>query len=139
MSGEPTSGPLWGISKIMSEKALLKLLLSSRLRLVFFLVLICAALTACYPATQSEGTVKDDQGQPVADATVRIDGKSAKSETVKTNQDGKFDFSEVEIVSHQNPIEIQLTVEKPGFDKFSKPISFNSRNVDEIILQKSNR
>jgi hypothetical protein len=123
----------------MSEKVLHKSLAASKLKFLLFSVITGALLTACYPITRSKGMVKTEQGQPVADATVKIQGKSAKPEELKTKSDGTFDFGDIEIVSHQHPIEIELTVEKEGFDKFSKQIAFNTENTDEIILRKSNR
>ncbi len=100
-------------------------------------VAICALLIACYPVTRSKGVIRDEQGFPVANAIVRIGGRSAKSEKLITKPDGVFDFGDIKITSHQEPIEIELTVEKEGFDRFTKKLVFNATNSDEIVLRRS--
>lgn len=124
--------------KIMLEKGLHKLSDNVQYRVFIFLAFISIFLTACYPVTRAKGVVKNVQGQPVADAVVKIGGKSAASAETKSGADGTFDFGEVKINSHENPMEIELTVEKEGFNKFSKQLKFDAENVDEIVLQ-SNR
>jgi len=100
------------------------------------LVIAGVFLSACYPMTRSKGVVKDEQGLPVAEATVRIGGQSAKPEMLITQSDGSFDFGEIEIISHQEPIDIELLVEKAGFEPFSKKLRFNADNRDEIVLRR---
>lgn len=96
-------------------------------------------LVACYPVTRSKGVVKDQQGRPIVNATVKIGGKSVTPEELKTKSDGTFDFDDIQISSHQYPIEIELIVEKEEFDRFRKELTFNADNTDEIILQRSAR
>ena len=129
-----------GILITMSEKVLHDLSTAKKWRVFLILVVITSVfLAGCYPVTRSKGVIRDPQGQPVANATVKIAGKSAKPEELKTPPDGTFDFGDIEIISHQDPIEIELTVEKEGFNKFSKQLAFNIDNRDEIILQRSAR
>lgn len=111
---------------------------SGKLRTFVFFAILAATifLSACYPVTRSKGKVVDAQGLPVAEATVRIGGKSAKPKELKTNADGTFDFGEIELVSHQEPIEIELSAEKAGFIKTTKKVAFDSENNEEIVLQK---
>ena len=70
----------------MSEKVLHK----ARLLLFLSLCVLTIVLTACYPVTRSKGNVKNEQGQPIADAVVKIGGKSAKPAETKTNSEGKL-------------------------------------------------
>ena len=124
----------------MSEKVLHELFTTKKLKIFLLLAIITSVfLAACYPVTRSKGVVKDEHGQPVVNATVKIGGRSAKPEELKTKFDGTFDFGDIMIISHQYPIEIGLTVEKEGFDKFTKQLAFNADNTDEIILQRSAR
>ena len=128
------------ISTTMSGKGLLESGATKQFRLcLLFAAIMSILLAGCYPITRSKGVVKDEQGQPVAHATVKISGTSAKPEELQTQPDGTFDFGTVEVISHQDPIEIKLTVEKEGFDRFSKPLIFNASNTDEIILHRSAR
>ncbi len=57
----------------------------------------------------------------------------------RTKGDGTFDFGNIFIISHQDPIEIELTVEKEGFIQFRKQLTFNAQNWDEIILKQPSR
>lgn len=124
----------------MSEKGLLELWPTKRFRPWLILAVITSVfLVGCYPITRSKGVVKDEQGQLVAHAMVKISGKSAKPKELQTQLDGTFDFGAIEIISYQDPIEITLTVEKEGFDRFSKPLVFNADNTDEITLHRSAR
>lgn len=109
-----------------------------KLRVPAFLTILAATffLSACYPVTRSKGKVIDDQGLPVAETTVKIGGKSAKPVELKTNSDGTFDFGEIRVISYQEPIEIELSVEKEGFVKTTQKIAFNEANTDEIVLHK---
>lgn len=122
----------------MLEKAFPESVAVNPQKLFLLLAIIaCLFLAACYPVTRSKGVVKDEQGQAIVEATVKIGGKSAKPEALKTKIDGSFDFDTVELISHQHPIEIELTVEKEGFEKFSKPLKFNTDNRDEIVLKRA--
>ena len=96
----------------MSEKVLHKSLPKLRFRFLLLVTVASVFLAACYPVTRSYGVVKDGQGQPIADATVTIGGKSVKPEEQKTKPDGMYNFGDIEIISHQDPIEIYLTVQK---------------------------
>lgn len=107
-----------------------------RVRAFFLVALTTFFLAACYPVTRSKGKVTDIESRPIAGAKVKITGKSAHAEELKTGADGVFDFEEVEIISHQEPIEIELIVEKEGFQTYTKNLIFNSENADEIILRK---
>lgn len=106
---------------------------------LLFIILAVGVLSACYPVTRSKGMVKNESGQPVAGAVVRIGGKSAKPAETKTDAGGAFDLGEVAIMSHENPMEIKLTVEKEGYKSFDKQLNFNAENVDEIVLQPVNQ
>lgn len=121
----------------MSEKELHKTFAAAKYK-ILFIILAVGLLSACYPVTRSKGVVKNELGQPIAGATVKIGGKSAKSAATETNADGSFEFGEVAISSHENPMIITLTVEKEGFKSYDKQLNFNAENVDEIILQPVN-
>jgi hypothetical protein len=99
---------------------------------------LCLFLFGCSPVTKASGSVTDKNGNPIESAKIEIKGKSVKNNFFLTKTDGLYDFGEVEIVSHENPIEITLTVSKSEYKTFSKELRFGEDNKDTVVLETEN-
>lgn len=107
----------------------------SFLNKIIVALFFCLLLLACSPVTTVSGSVIDKSGNPLEGVKAEIKGKSAKNDVYLTKSDGLYDFGEVNIVSHENPIEITLTVSKSGYKTFSKELRFGEDNKDAIVLE----
>src|SRR5690554_5335131 len=88
------------------------------MRIASFVVLVCLALPL--PALAFKGRVVDDQGRPVAKATVSILGRAGEA---ITDQDGRFEWKP----DPPPPFEI-LVIDAGG--NYSKPVMVEALNPE---------
>ena len=102
----------------------------SKLRLVFYAVIVCAmplGLIAQTTVGGVKGTVKDSSSAVVPDASINLlDVQTNASRKTQTGPDGLYNFPNVP------PGQYQLTVEKPGFHKWSGSFELQVQQVAVI-------
>lgn len=91
------------------------------MRIAIFVVLVCLALPL--PAWAFKGRVVDDQGRPVANATVSILGRTGEA---ITDQDGRFEWKP----DPPPPFEI-LVIDAGG--NYSKPVIVSELNAEREL------
>ena len=91
------------------------------MRLASLVLLVCLALPL--PALAFRGRVVDDQGRPVAGATVSVLGRTGEA---ITDQDGRFEWKP----DPQTPFEI-LVIDANG--NYSKPVIIEALSADSEL------
>ena len=109
---------------------------NSRLRrLGLSLLVLAVSTTGLWAASQGRlsGSVKDQEGNPIKDATVTVTGVDRNTEdTYTTNKKGKFSAIVVDA-----GLSYKLTIEAEGFVTLEQPLSLGiGTNREEYVLVK---
>lgn len=102
-----------------------------------FLLVACIGYTSCSEATTISGTVKDQNGKPIAGATVDILYKEKTVAISSTNAKGYYYIHTT--LKHLNK-DYEIVVKQKGYQTYTlsqlKVSSYNERIVQDFTLQK---
>lgn len=112
----------------MTHRRLFRLLLLPTLAFV-------VGLVACDSITRVQGTVVDQDGNPISGAVVRLTlVATGRSRQMTTERDGKFS---VELIHGAFPGRFDLVVSKSGYEDDHKEIQAKTTQTVRLTLSKS--
>jgi len=101
-------------------------------KLLYLILLQFTAITIYAQDCKIKGTVLDENGIPVTDASVSVfDVKNDGKGFVFTNSSGEFEFT----LPCEQPYEIEI--EQPGYETLVKKIELNGNKTEKLKLIKS--